>query len=220
METYDVFHLFIVSLIFLIAIFGLYNYNQLSAFGTSLFFFTAFLFISEAISFYFAIRMKSNTVFFHIVPYFHHLFITATYFSLFKGNPKLRRFTVYSILLFFAFSLVNTVFFQDLNQVPTLSIILQSFLIIVYTSIHFYVIISDYKGQTLSKNNEFWFSTGNLFYYPCLMLLWLLIVYQKDYEQALPGFIFFLLILANIFLYIFYFFALFTDVKVNNTKDS
>jgi len=217
MDSNDYLHLVVIILYFSLFIYGVFNFKKLELPTKLLCFFILFLCITETISIISLKTSGNNLLFFHILPYFHHGFISVLYYKFTNNSKQQRHFIVYSTFAFFVFAFANSLFYQQLNQVPLSTILVQFLLILVYTILHYYNLLSQIIFSPIKYNSSFWFNTGNVVYYTFNIYWWIVMILfcNKDSD---PNDIFLFVWMANIVLCICYFLALNSNVKKSVLK--
>lgn len=128
-----------------------------------------------------------------------------------------------AVLAIISFEILNTIFFQQLSETNTNSILLES-VAVVFLSLALFVKIreQDYY-ENLLKEPVFWFNSAVLFYYSFNILIWgfhSIKVYQLKNP---PQLMYDILLLFSGLLYFTYGFALILHIiflkKNNNTDD-
>jgi len=212
MKSNDYLQLIVIIFYFGVFVYGVLNFKKLEFPTKLLCFFILFLCITETISLVSLKSSGNNLLFFHVLPYFHHGFISVLYYKFTNKSKQQRKFILFSTLAFFVFALANSLFYQQLNQVPLLTILVQFLLILVYTILHYYNLLSQIVFSPIKYNSSFWFNTGNVVYYTFLLYWWIvMILFCKNDSDFSDIFLF--VWMSNIVLCICYLLALITNVK-------
>jgi hypothetical protein len=207
-------YLQLIVIIFYIGlfVFGILNYKKMD-FPIKLFcYFVLFLSITETIAFIGLKSSGNNLIFFHLLPYFHQGFIAVIYYKFTYKNRLQQRFILFSTLAFFVFAVCNSLFFQSFNQLPLYTILIQFLLLLIFSILNYYNLLSQSFFLPLKSSSSFWFNTGNVIYYSFLIYWWIVIVLFCS-ASSNPNDIFLFVWLSNILLCICYFMALKAGIK-------
>jgi hypothetical protein len=124
---------------------------------------------------------------FHVYMPILFMLISGVYYSTNHRILRKKGFMGVSIL-FYAFVILNTVFFQPIAAFNTNVIAMASFVFIVFAIIYFYRLIQASTNEYFLQDPILWFNVGNLLYYSSMFILFVVVEKNLDGDlQALAG---------------------------------
>lgn len=104
------------------------------------------------------------------------------YSCLFSGFIN-RKLFLYIFFSFFAFAVINSVFFQPLTQFNTYARSTEAVIIVFCSIAFFYKMLSDTNIERPERLPYFWINTGFLIYFSASLLLFTLSNYIRDVQH-------------------------------------
>ena len=172
---------FIVFL-FLIGIFGLCKYKQLSSPFRVLTISVIVAFILAIFSLIFSVKYGHNAPIIQLECITEFIFFLLTFYHLFikKG---IKKFIVCCIIIGTLLFLLNTLFLQRFNEsFPTFFYLISHLLFVVFSLFLFKQMLSYPLSINISKQSAFWFNTAILFYSTTMFLNLGLTNYYDDHN--------------------------------------
>ena len=124
---------------------------------------------------YFIAQMFKNNL------WVYHLYVPLLFYFTWKIYSQelksLFSVTFFRVILVIAigFFVVNTVFWQPLEQLPTYAIFSMCMVFIIWCVSYYYSLLKQTQYRSLEREPLFWFNTGVLLYYSSTILLFLLV---------------------------------------------
>jgi hypothetical protein len=135
---------------------------------------TAVIFItlvSESLSTYLPYRHVSNTIIYHFYVIVSFWLYSLTYFFLFI-QARQRLIILVVLILYTLFALVDSLFYQKLQEFPSLNIIVYNVLLFVYSILYMKNLIDLNPFEPSYKNPTFLFNIAVLSYFTIQIFIW------------------------------------------------
>lgn len=162
---------YLVLLLFIAAV-GLRNYKSLSAPFKLLTFFIVYTCASEI-----ATRFVQNGG-----PFYHFFFpvqyfVITTFFGAYVR--KLNCYLNWSVPIFTILCLLNLVFYQDIYNIPSNSVLVGSLIFIICALFLYQKMLTEISEVRVYRNELFWFNTGVLIQFTITFFCWSFYNYFK-----------------------------------------
>lgn len=135
-------------------------------------------------------------------------------------NPKeriIRHYSVITIPLFFAFAVVNRIYFQNgPKDFPTNVLQTLSVLVLVHILYTYHQMLENLSFVPLYKQHLFWFNTANLIWFTCNFFYWAFFN-QRNKEQSIEIFLKILQTFFTLIPYLLYGISLYLSQKKERT---
>ncbi len=204
---------FYLSLIFISIIYGILFFNNIQSIGKIILAYLAVTFASELCSFILSYTIKNSNPPYHIYIPLHYLLISLVYRNFLIRDKVYRLYFYLSLFVFICFSIINSMFFQTFNTLPSNSFLFCSILVLPQILLLFVKLIETPSNTALKKQSIFWFNCGNLLFHSTTFLIWgsfnLLLK-----NGSVPLFVHVILIVVNIIYYGCLLIALYTERKI------
>lgn len=119
-------------------------------------------FITEVVSRVLTYTINNSCPPYHFYTALHFVCMSAVYAGIAEGRGFVFYFQRYASVFILCFSLLNTLFFQDLYTFPSNTILLASVCIMLLTLQSFASMLRNPSQLPLWSQKLFWFNTGNL----------------------------------------------------------
>ncbi len=211
--TADIYDVFYYCSLLLSAVTGCYFYKKIETPYKWLTILLVFTLVSELIAKFIAYGMgHPNSIVYHIfTPIEYTLYVTI--FLHFIQQKKWNKLFWLSAVALLLFEIVNTLFFQSLQETNTNTMILESCLLVCLSLLLFLKIRETPSKRNILKEGIFWFNSAVICYYSFNIIIWgfhNMEVYMLDNP---PQFIYdFNMILSGL-LYLTYLTAIFLNTK-------
>ena len=126
-------------------------------------------FISESISRIIALKVHNSSPVYHFYVLLLVSFFSIIYFLLIP-QKGVRVFILVSCFTFLILSSLNSIFLQNLQVFPSLSILIGSVIIILFSLSLFKYLVD--KKMIFNKHNIIWFNTSVLIYFTIQIFSW------------------------------------------------
>lgn len=164
------FRFFIYLLLILIGIVaGAVNFKKLTAPFKVLVGFLLVTFTCEVLSRFFAIKIHNSSPVYHFYILLLVFLFSLIYFLQIQ-QKTIRIFIIITCITFLILSTLNTVFIQNIYIFPSLSIIVASMIIILY-SLTFFKYLLD-KKMIFNRQSVMWLNTSVLIYFTIQLFNW------------------------------------------------
>lgn len=174
---------------------------------------------NELAAHFMGIKFKNNLILYHFFTPVHFIFFALIFYHLFLFKSS-RKILLVSIIIFLAFAVINSSFFQTLNKFPTYTILLESFLLAFFAIRSSYEIQSNPNSNNLMKNSVFWLNASIIiFYTSCFVFFGFHNLLQKDYKQLLKN-LYLLLWFLDMMMYTGFLVALLLDKPATSKENS
>lgn len=141
------------------------------------------------------------------------------YSCLLPVRRSIRAVLLYIVTSFFVCLVVmNSKYYQPLSVLPTNAILIESFIVIIYSLVYFYFMFQNPLEIKLSRQPVFWLNSGNLIFYSATFFVWGFYHYFLK-SSHVPVLAHLLIWIANVTLYGFYFISLWQDANSRVTDD-
>ncbi len=158
-----------LAILSIICILGLLRFFKLSSPYKLLTVFILITFISEFVTRIFVKEYKNSCPPYHIYQPLQFFFITAFYLSHLK---KLNAVISGSWIVYILFSMVNSVFFQDVWTVPTNAMLAANIVYVLCALLLFKSMLQTAGEQPLLKQGLFWYNTSTLILFTFNFFCW------------------------------------------------
>lgn len=201
---YDFYHGFYYSILLISAIVGMLYFNRSQKPYKWISALLMFTLVSEVTSKYISFFPNGITsIVTHISIPLEFFFYVRIYQN-FLESKKWNIILTWSVVIFLLAEIINTIYFQQLDQTPTNMLILESILL-VFLSLRLFLHIRETRVfENVTKAGVFWFNSAVLIYYSFNILIWgfhSLKVYQLKNP---PAIMYQLLLLFSGMLYFIY----------------
>lgn len=200
----------------IVAITGMVKYKKLTTPFRLLVALILITIISEVSSRFFAYRIRNSSPPYHFYAPIQLLLYAAIYFRLLK-NARTKTFILYGTPVLVIFSMLNSIFLQDLYTFPSNSIITISFMLIVLSLLYFREMLQYPLQISLVRQSTFWFNCAVLVFFCTTFFIYCFYNYFLIYHIKTK-----LISTINYIMTIAYYsvltFAMLTDNKSNGSK--
>tara|TARA_R110002124_G_scaffold283339_1_gene459237 strand:- start:21 stop:656 length:636 start_codon:yes stop_codon:yes gene_type:complete len=158
--------------------------------------------ITEAIGAYYLLmgeRVVNNKIF-HIYQPLEYIAL-ALFFINVVENHKFKQIIRISIPIVTLAHILNSVYFQNLNQPPSNGFLLTSFFVCIWSMLFYYSILTIETEKKIWRNSNFIMGTGILFFYAGAFFVMGLIQIVSQYDIALGKRLFNINHVLNILMY-------------------
>jgi len=156
------------SILLSASIMGMVNLKKLTIPFKILAFFLLYTLISELVARVFAVKFRNSSPVYHAFVLANYYFYSAIFYHLFNGQI-IRKFIFWSVIPFTCFWIINIIFFQNLLNFPTHSLMVSSILYVIYSLALFLQMLETPTEVAVFKQNIFWFNICALFYSVIIM---------------------------------------------------
>ena len=208
-----------LCILVLIILYGFSNFKYLDKPYRILVWLIVTTILNEIISKYLAYTIKTNMPAYHIYAHIQYLFLSAIYFSLFSKKSFGRYFAISSFIYTLFFSIINSLYIQSINIVPSNVFLSNSLFITVYTLLIYKQIIQNVIAIPLYKQGKFWLNTATLFYFSTTLLFWAFFN-SLQRNNSIPETILYIYNIVTIITYCLYGFSIFCNVKQTKANKS
>ncbi|TSE06412.1 hypothetical protein [Aquimarina algiphila] len=205
--------LLIVGLPFIVALF---KFKILNKTQIVLFYLLLIIILVEIISLFFWYKKINNLPIYHLYTIIEFAIISKIYAEELKSIFS-KNFFLVLVLMFAVFSVLNTLFFQNIFTFNSNAITVSGLIVIFFALSYFYALLKEVKYRTLESNPMFWINSGFLIYFSSNLILFYMnnTLFKGVTEASLI--LWGLHAIVNIVLTIFYTIALWVNPKKQNT---
>jgi hypothetical protein len=141
-------------------------------------------------------------------------FISVVYFYL-VTNAWVKKVTIISIFVMLVLAVANVLFFEKLNQFPSLTLEASHIAYVVYSLLLFRQMLLSPSEQSLFRQSLFWFNINVLFYATTMFLNFALMSYFIQNKLDVAPLVYFSVVVNFIFYIVIGFVLLIDNSKVN-----
>ena len=156
----------------------------------------AFVFISEVLTRVFSHTYGSSLSIYHV----EAPILCILYWLVYNQSNKVLLVTI-GYLLATVLCIVNTFYFQSINEFPSLSILGLSFMVVISAVLDFKRMLNSPVETKLSRTPDFWFNLGGIFFYAFTFFAFGL---MNAGLWSLPFWVYDFIFFANMVLYLNY----------------
>lgn len=209
MQTQFNIYLVVLAITF---IYGLVSYSRLTNPFKLLFLLITYVLVSETIIRFALPKLVTNvTPAYHITVLVLIVLYSRIFFKLFEGDKTLQKITLGSTLILGTLALINSFFYQGLRTFPSLGISAQGLLCILLSLLLFKKMLDTPSKTMLSKQPLFWFNLGTFSFYSFNFISF---IFYNEFEfEEMTYWIFYLNVIGNWILYLFYLQSLYLNQK-------
>lgn len=199
---------FYLGLLLFISFYVLLNYKKLNKTYKLLGLVIIISMLSEIIARYLSYAIANSYPPYHFLVPFLVFIHTQLYLSVLKATKKMRSFFNFIMVVLILFSIINTIYFQNMTELPTRSYNLLSLMIVFYSLLMSKQMLITPLKSSLWKHSFFWVNMGNFIFYTLTLFIMIILPYLIKSFKLNQEWIYGVLYFLNIFLYSFYFLAL------------
>jgi hypothetical protein len=191
---------------------GAVRYKKLSPPFRILVYVLALTLISEFSAHYAAIWFHNNIIVYHIFTPIQFSLFCLLYNQLLESKSN-KQYTIWAMVVFIVFSLINSFLIQTTKTFPTYSLLLESILIVSFAYLVFYELLKNPRFEYLLRSSVFWFNSAVIIFFTTSFIFWGLFNYLIKYNRPLLITLSLFLWLLNLLIYTLFIFSIFLDKK-------
>jgi hypothetical protein len=214
MTTFDKIYLSYLLLLLIVSVVGFARYKQLGKPFKILTILIACTLVSESIKKVYGRTYHNNMPVSHIWAVIEFSFTAIIYYYL-VNNAVLKKIIIGSIAAMMVLAVVNILYFEHLDQFPSLTLEASHIVYVVYSLLLFRQMLLSPSEQSLFKQSLFWFNINTLFYATTMFLNFALMSYFIQNKLDVAPLVYFSIVI-NVIFYVIIGFALSIDNRKPN----
>lgn len=203
-----------ILLVLIAALYGIYNYKDLSKPFRLLVVLMVCVFLSECYGRLLVYRYATSIPAYHLLILAQMILYPYIYFTALPAGKRLKAVILVLMGIGCGFSVWNSMFLQTFFVFPSYSIFLLSLITVFLALLGFYFMLQQPVDRSPAKDPLFWFSLGNLFFYCITFFMFGFFTPFIKRSGGLPEWGFIFIFTANMGLYACYMASLYLE----NTK--
>lgn len=196
---------------------GLISYRHASHFMKMLILLLTVTFISEVLTRIIAWRFGMSNPIYHLFAPVQMVFYTLLYYRLFQEWKKMQALVVGAGVVCTLLSVGNSFLLQSLSEFPSNSTALLSLLVVCFSLMSFFNMLTSPDEGSLTHNAVFWLNLGNIIFYPVTFFVFGLFAPLIKIFRILPEWQYILIWLMNLVLYSSYTLSILLDARKNKS---
>jgi hypothetical protein len=214
MSFFNIIHAIYLLLLLIISVIGFARFKHLTKAFKVLTVLILCTLVSESIMKVYGRVYHNNMPISHSWAVIEFAFISVVYFYL-VTNAWVKKVTIISILAMLVLAVANVLFFEKLNQFPSLTLEASHIAYVVYSLFLFRQMLLSPSEQSLFRQSLFWFNINVLFYATTMFLNFALMSYFIQNKLDVAPLVYFSVVVNFIFYIVIGFVLLIDNSKVN-----